>query len=68
MCDSDILKDLENLQLVPHHLKAQEMSKRAVKRFSYKFWYVPDQYKTQKMCESLGLKDTENLQFVPDHS
>ena len=43
MCESVSLKDQENLRLVSN----QEMCERTVKRFSYEFWYVSDQYKTQ---------------------
>ena len=38
-----------------------------VKRLSYAFSYVSDQYKTQQMRESVVLKNPENLQLVPNH-
>ena len=49
------------------NFKTHKMCGMVVKRLSYAFSYVSDQYKTQQMRESVVLKNPENLQLVPNH-
>ena len=38
-----------------------------LKKLSYLFKYVPDQYKTQQMCNKAILEHGGTLKFVPDY-
>ena len=35
------------LKIVDDNLKTKKISKHAIRKWSYLYWYVPDQYKTQ---------------------
>ena len=37
-------------KFIPHHFKAKNMCKNAVKKLLFAIMYVPDWYKTQEMC------------------
>ena len=56
MCEKAVKDDPYDLELLPDHLKTQEMCERAVEKTPWCLEYVPDQFKTQEMCDK-AVKD-----------
>ena len=50
-----VMKNLEMLKFILHHLKTKKMCKRTVKKLPYLLRYVLDQYKTQQLCDKATL-------------
>ena len=44
MCESVVLKNLENKQFVPHHFNTQEICKRALDSYPHMIGHVPNWY------------------------
>ena len=53
MCDKAVEKNPQRLQDVLDHLKAWEMSEKAVEKASWVLEIVPDQYKMQGALRQL---------------
>ena len=53
------------LEVVPDHLKTQEMCGEAVRIEAILFWCVPDYFNTQHMCNQ-AVRNNPLLSFVPN--
>ena len=54
------------LKFVSDHLKTKKMSKHVVKKLSYLWRYLPDQYATQRIGDKAILENGRTLKSLPD--